>query len=130
MTQQNSILAFDFGLKRVGVALSKGSLAEPLQILPNDEKIWSNIKQLVDQFKPSQFIIGVSERQMAELSQEFGKTLQSKFNLPITFVDESFSSEQVKHKLHSSKPNKKKYQGKIDHFAAALILQDFLDEQG
>lgn len=122
------ILAFDFGLQRIGVAESFGSLAEPLRVVPHDEHVWTTITDLIQIHQPELFLVGVSEKTMAQLSQEFGQQLAQQFNLPVELYDETLSSVEVKRKLHERHQGKKQYKGPIDHYAAALILQNYLDE--
>ena len=80
-------------------------------------------------FTPEVFLVGVSEKKtMAQLSQEFGQKLAQQFHLPVKLYDETLSSVEVKRKLHERHQGKKQYKGPIDHYAAALILQNYLDE--
>lgn len=122
-------LGIDFGTKRIGVALQYGTLAEPLIVLPNDATIWDTLRELCDQYEVTELIVGVSEKEMAELSTEFARDLSAVVSIPFQLVDETLSSEEVKKKLHESRPNKAKYTGPIDHYAAAVILQKALDEE-
>ncbi len=119
-------LAIDYGTKRVGLAVSYASLAEPLMILDNDEQLFKNILQLIQNHHIKQIVIGLSENEMAEKTRRFALLLQEKITLPIYFNDETLSSYQVHQflKLHRLKER----QGPIDHLAAAVILQNFLDQ--
>lgn len=119
-------LAIDYGTKRVGLAVSYASLAEPLMILDNDEQLFKNILQLIQNHHIKQIVIGLSENEMAEKTRRFALLLQEKTPLPIYFNDETLSSYQVHQflKLHRLKER----QGPIDHLAAAVILQNFLDQ--
>jgi len=123
-----TILAFDFGLTRIGAAASFGTLAEPLRVIANNDKTWTEINKLIEEYHPNRLLVGVSEREMAELSQEFGQQLAEHFSLPIDYYDETLSSAEVHRKLHERDQQKKKYKGPIDHYAASLILQNYLDE--
>jgi RNase H-fold protein (predicted Holliday junction resolvase) len=53
--------------------------------------------------------------------------LQTKLALPIHLVDETLSSQEVAERLEAAAASLKKRQGPIDHYAAALILEEFLD---
>lgn len=119
-------LAIDYGTKRVGIAISYASLAEPLLILDNDGHLFKNISQLIQNHQAKQIVVGLSENEMAEKTRRFALLLQEKTRLPIYFNDETLSSYQVHEflKLHRLKER----QGPIDHFAAAVILQNFLDQ--
>ncbi len=122
-----NILAIDYGTKRVGLAVSKASLALPLKILINDEKIFDNLTQIIDEEKVDLILVGISENKMAEKTIRFVQDLKRHTDLPLEFVDETLSSKQVHQKLADSHMKLKKRQGPIDHFAAAQILQEWLE---
>ncbi len=121
------ILGLDYGTNRVGVALSYASLAQPLLILDNDDQLLSKLQALIAQHRVGKIVLGVSENVMARLTKEFACRLEKIVDLPIILVDETLSSYQVHQFLKTS--SLKKRSGFIDHFAAAIILQNFLDEQ-
>lgn len=120
-------LGIDYGTKRVGVAVSYASLAEPLTILENDEHLLREVKKIVNEHKVKRIVVGLSENEMAKKTQAFAESLQNELKLPICFNDETLSSYQVHQflRLH----NLKERQGPIDHLAAAVILQNFLDRE-
>lgn len=120
------VLAFDYGTVRIGVAASRASLAEPLRVLANDESLWSQVVQLIAEEKPTALLVGISEADMAEKSKAFAHELERRSGLPVTLADETLSSHTVEQKLRAL-PLKKR-RGAIDHYAAAEILQAWLDE--
>lgn len=124
----NRILALDYGRARVGVAVSAGSLAEPLQVLAANEQTTSKIAEICQEHRVTQLVIGVSEREMATESRTWGENLAQQLNLPVTFEDETLSSVEVQKRLRSARAGKKAYTGPIDHYAAAVILERYLDE--
>ncbi len=119
-------LALDYGTKRVGIAISYASLAEPLLILDNDENLYKNLQNLIQAHRIQQLVVGLSENDMADKTRRFAGILQEKTQLPLFFNDETLSSYQVHQflRLHRLKQR----QGPIDHLAAAVILQNFLDQ--
>lgn len=119
-------LGLDYGTKRVGVALSYASLAEPLLILENDDNLFNHLENLIHAHRIQQIVVGLSENDMADKTRRFAAILQEKTQLPLYFNDETLSSHQVHEflKLHRLKQR----QGPIDHLAAAVILQNFLDQ--
>ncbi len=121
-------LGLDFGLERVGVAISYGSLAEPLLILPNNDRLLAKIKQLSLDHNIDSIVIGRSENVMAKKTETFAKQLAQVIDLPLVFEDETLSSKEVERRLRETRLGKKQHRGPIDHFAAALILQRHLDE--
>ena len=118
------VLALDYGTVRVGVAISFASLAQPLLILPNDANLLANIVKLIQEHHISEIVVGLSENQMAQKTKRFVKDLQTVTTLPITFIDETLTSYQV-HQWLRQAPVKKR-RGPIDHFAAAVILENYL----
>lgn len=121
------ILAIDYGLKRVGIALSFADLAQPLLILENDPSLLTRLGELITLHQVKKIVVGVSEGEMAELSGEFAKKLQKKFGLEVILVDETLSSYFVRQALRDLPAKKRR--GRIDHYAAALILQNYLDDR-
>lgn len=121
------ILALDYGTKRVGVAISRGSLAEPLTILPNDPALFTQIQHLIDANRVERVVVGLSENVMADLTQEFISQLKKKVTIPIQVTDETLSSYTVASQLKESGAKLKQRQQPIDDRAAAVFLQEYLD---
>lgn len=128
MNLNERYLGIDFGLQRVGIAISYGSLAEPLEILRNDTQLFAQIKRFCQEFRITGIVLGISEQKMAEKTQVWGQELGEYLDLPIYYSDEVLSSREVSQKLRETRKGKKQFTGHIDHFAATLILQRFLDE--
>lgn len=121
------ILAVDYGTKRIGLAISKGNLADPLIVLENNDDFFTKIKEICHQKDIGKIILGLSENKMAEQIKDFAKQLKAKLDIPIYFFDETLSSQQARKKLLIAKAKKKKRQGPVDHFAAALFLEEWLE---
>jgi putative Holliday junction resolvase len=127
MTQFSKALGIDYGTQRVGTALSFGSLAEPLTILPNSAGLLDHLKDIVEKHHIEVIVVGVSENEMAEKTKQFIELLKTKVQVPIEVWDETLTSSTVHQKLAEKSGKKKTYKGYIDHLAAAEILQDWLD---
>lgn len=126
------VLAIDFGTQRLGVAVTRGSLAEPLAIVKQGEQLWNRLLELVRVEQPALILIGLSENKMADLTRDFADQLQAQlelhqFQLPIELVDETLSSQVVHAKLAAAAAKRTKRQQPIDHYAAAEFLQEWLD---
>lgn len=119
-----NFLAVDHGLSHVGLAFSHSSLAEPLKTVTTSEAI-DAIKELVESHHIDAVIVGISENQMAVRQKAFADKLGQSLNVPVTLHDETLTSVQAKQKLSHAK--KKVRSGHDHHYAAALILQDYLD---
>lgn len=121
-------LAIDYGTRRVGLALSRGSLAEPLEVV-SSERALQRIQEICEHEHVQQILLGLSENTMAEKTQEFARQLQAEVLLPITFVDETLSSYAVHQKALESTMSRLDRSEPIDHLAAAEFLQEWLDAQ-
>lgn len=125
-------LALDFGTVRIGVAISRGTLAEPLVIVPNQAGVIERIAELCQAEKIEQLIVGLSENEMAEKTKQFVHRLQQHpalASLPLEFVDETLSSHRTHQQHLESGKSLQQRRQPIDHLAAAQFLQEWLDEQ-
>lgn len=121
------VLAIDYGTVRVGTAISMHTLADPLEILPNDATIFEGLRKICNEHGVEQIVVGLSENDMAQQTKKFVEELKKHIRLPISFTDETLSSYSVHHKLATAKKSKRS--GDIDHYAAAEFLQNWLDEK-
>lgn len=119
-------LGIDFGTKRIGVALSFGTLAEPLGIVDNDASKYEVLARLCRDHNVSQIVIGLSEEKMAKKTKDFASELKAFTNLPIAFIDETLSTKEVRTLLHLRK-NKTQTRRHVDHLVAARLLQEWID---
>lgn len=140
MTDESSlkrILAIDFGLKRIGLALSDplAIFAYPFKTILNDKKLWDELTQIIHEQSIKKIILGLPKKESGGTTSitndvlEFKKLLEEKFNLEIILRDERYSSLIAKELILESvtKKSKRKEKGLIDKNAAAVILQDYLD---
>ncbi|MGD9129447.1 MAG: Holliday junction resolvase RuvX [Candidatus Woesebacteria bacterium] len=130
--QNKKILAIDYGTKRIGIAISKASLAEPLTVLTNNEKIFEQIRDICVREQIDLIVLGISENKMAEKTRAFAKKLEQKLSaanlkIHLKFFDETLSSQTARKKLLAAKAKKSKRQAAIDHYAAALILEGWME---
>lgn len=133
-------LALDYGTRRIGVAIQYGSLAEPLEVIGNktDSKAiagevtlgaLNRIKTLCQEHGVNQILVGLSEGEMAKMSQKFGAAVQATCQIPVIYWDETLSSVTVAARLRAAGQGQRIGRGPIDQFAAALILEDWLESQ-
>lgn len=118
-------LGIDYGLKKIGLAISEGFLVEPFGVFKNKKQL---IK-ICEEQEIKKIIIGISEGKMAEKTRDFGSQLASRTGLPIEYQDETLTSEEAKKLMVKIGKPKKKRQKQEDAVAAALILQTYLDQQ-
>ncbi len=133
------LLGIDYGRKRIGLATcGLLKIAHPLTILQRTtlEKDLEQIAHYIEEHEISQIILGLpknmdnSHGEMAQEAEKFAQDLQNhQPEIPITLWDERLSSWQAKEMLKERATKKKQRQQKIDHAAAALILQSYVDSQ-
>lgn len=124
----STILGFDFGLKRIGVAVGNMILrqAQPLAIISaetNDAK-FAAVAELLREWQPSLCVVGLpshpdgAPHEMTQRCRRFANQLQGRYGVATALVDERYSSAVLT-----------KRQGeRIDDQAAAIILQQYFDE--
>ena len=137
--QNHTILAFDYGEKRTGVALgiSITKTARPLTTLysVNSQPNWQEIDKLLTEWNPSRLIVGIPDdsEQNKELRKNitlFCRELSDKSNLPVFTHDETLTSDEAylqlknKRKAVKSKINKED----IDQIAAAILLESWMND--
>ena len=122
-------LAIDFGTKRIGLAVSIATLADPLKIIANDSKTILNIKKVIKEEKIKQILLGLSEQDMAEKIKSFANDLKKQIDIPIIFYDETLSSKETHIKINSSHMKKSKKREPIDHYAASHFLQEWIETE-
>jgi len=124
-------LAVDYGLAHIGLAVSEGLLAEPYGQLDfiSNEKLVSDIKKIILTQDISTVIIGISEGKMAQKTQQFANQLIDELRIRVELVDETLSSQDAKKKMVEANIKLHKRQNQDHQIAAALILQDYLDNK-
>lgn len=116
------ILAVDFGLAKIGLAISEGALAEPLGII--DIRNWElGISRICQEQKIEKIVVGISEGKMAERQKEFAKEIEKIAGLPVEFQDETLTTSEAIAKMKEIGKRVKDE----DAISAALILQSYLD---
>jgi putative Holliday junction resolvase len=130
-----TLLAFDFGLKRTGVAVGNtvSGGARPLTTIVEEQndRRFAAIEALIAEWKPERLLVGLplaldgAETEISKRARRFGNQLHGRFGLPVEFADERYSSAVVEEAFKPGRAQKEI----IDAAAAAVILQAWLDEQ-
>jgi putative holliday junction resolvase len=120
-----TILAFDFGEKRIGVAVGNTitKTAEALKIIQgkNQDEKFKAIEALIQEWQPQLLVVGLpthpdgAEHEMTLKAKRFGNQLHGRFQKEVVWVDERYTSVSV--------------QDGNDALAAQLILQQYLDQE-
>lgn len=125
-----TLLAFDFGLKRIGVAY--GSSVDTIEQLPSmlTDNFWQELPALLQTTKPQKLVVGLprnldgNDTAQTVLVREFVDRLKTNTNLPIEFCDEAMSSERARKRIADL--SLKQQKTLIDSVAAQIILEDYL----
>ncbi len=133
-----TILAFDFGLRRIGVAVGQQvtASANPLTVIQNNENgpDWTAIGELIREWQPARIIVGMpahADGSAAEISnhvKEFIREL-GRFERPVETEDERYSSLEAGELLKSERARGLRgriKKGMIDSAAATLIAERWL----
>jgi len=119
------VLGFDFGTQRIGVAVGNGvtGQARPLALIADIGAVrWRRIGELIAAWQPARLVVGVprhpdgAAHDLTARCERFARQLEGRYRLPVARVDERYSSVVVR--------------GGRDDEAAAVILQQWLDEAG
>lgn len=122
-----SYLAFDYGLKRVGVASGNTLLrqAQPLRTIAADgDARFAQIGSLIDEWRPNALVVGVpfhpdgAEHENTLRARRFARQLQGRFKLPVHEVDERYSTTEA---IAGDARD-------LDATSAAILLQQFFNE--
>ncbi|MBM3384541.1 MAG: Holliday junction resolvase RuvX [Betaproteobacteria bacterium] len=138
-----TVLAFDFGLQRIGVAAGEPELgtAHPLPALAAQSSPGrlTAIGRLVKQWNPAQLVVGRpldedgSPHQMTRRAERFARQLNGRFRLPVALVDERYSSVEVESRVRAAYGSRKAAElarGKaLDSHAAQLVLEQYFNDR-
>ena len=136
--EKGAILAFDFGTRRIGVAVGdwETRLAHPLEVIDaedNDTR-FGRIATLIAEWRPNHLVVGLplsmdgEEHDLTRRARRFSKQLHGRFSLPVTLVDERLTSFDADLRLREAGVKGRDRKGLDDTLAAQLILQDLLDQ--
>ena len=137
-----TILAFDFGSRRIGVAVGQQVTysATPLAVVRNGDKgpDWDHIRQLIQEWSPARLIVGMplhadgSQSSVSKLVELFIQDLVQ-FKLKIETVDERYTSVEAEQQLRSERVRgvrSRIHKETIDRTAATLIAERWLKKAG
>jgi len=139
-----TVLAFDFGLKRIGIAagdtLTSTAAPRPAAAVHQQEPDWDAIAREVRMLSPQMLVVGApynadgSPGTLAPAARRFAAELERRFGLPVNMVDERWSSLEAGAALKAqrSRGERKRRVRKedIDSAAAAVILERWLTGEG
>ncbi len=125
-----TILAFDYGTRRIGVAVgnTETRVSQALKTIAaaNADVLFREIEALLKEWQPDQLVVGLpthpdgAEHEMTQKARRFGNQLQGRFHLPLEWVDERYTSVVLEGdpQMHDN----------LDAHSAALILEQYFAE--
>lgn len=135
------LLAFDFGLKRIGVATGQGvtGTASPLTVIQRqgDDADRAAIDSLLAEWRPEALVVGLplredgSESDLTRAARRFGERLGERTGLPVHFADERYTSSSARSDfadLRREGAVRRRDRGRLDAVAAQRILETYLDD--
>jgi putative Holliday junction resolvase len=133
----STVLCFDFGEQRIGVAVGEHVLANanPLTTIDNEStKIrLEAIAKLINEWQPKLLIVGLPlsldglETDITKLCKKFARRLNGRFNLPVKLIDERYSSVEASDRLNQTGIKGRAQKAMLDQVAAQTILQSYFD---
>ena len=131
-----TVLAFDFGLRKIGVAvgntLTKTTMPLDIIYTKNGKTPWSDIENLLEDWKPLSVIVGDpinmddTESKMSKEVRSFQKKIEKSLKIECKLHDERLSSFAAKQQMEIIKKYKKQPNPGIDALAAQVILESWL----
>ncbi len=132
-----TVLAFDFGERRTGVAVGDTAvgIAHPLTTIDaaDKQRRFAAIAALIAEWQPSKLVVGLpsphdtGEHELTQLARKFARDLTARFAMPVAFVDERLTSASAESSLAAAGVAPHRRKSRIDQVAAQEILQDYFD---
>lgn len=132
-----TVLAFDFGTRRIGVAVGEAMLksARPLTTIAAAANAarFEAIGRLIAEWQPARLVVGLplaldgAEHEMTARSRRFANQLRGRFGLPVELADERLSSAEAENRLRRRGHDLRRNKEAVDAEAAAVILQSYFD---
>lgn len=133
-----TVLAFDFGEKRIGVAMGETLLriAHPLTTINGETRDarFAAVEQLLAEWRPTRLVVGLpmhldgAEHEMTQRCRRFARQLEGRYKLPVALVDERLTSAEAEQMLAEQGRRGQKNKHLIDQVAAQRILQAYFDQ--
>ena len=133
------LLGFDFGMKRIGVAVGQTvtETARPLETIKAKEGMpdWDRLNKLVKIWQPDALVVGIplnmdgTPQPLTEDAARFKDLLKEHYHLPVYGMDERLSTKDARERLFKEGGFKALQNGQVDSVAAQLILQNWLTQK-
>lgn len=132
------LLGFDFGMKRIGVAIGQTitQSARPLDTIQAKDGVpnWSAITKLMKKWLPDAVVVGVplnmdgTDQPISQHARKFAQSIREEYKLPVYEMDERLTTKDARERLFAQGGYKALQDGQVDRVAAQLILQNWFAE--
>ena len=132
------ILAFDYGEKRIGVAVGQAvtGTANPIDALPakSDEPDWQRVEALLNEWQPAFVVVGLplnmddTEQLLTKRAKKFANRIHGRFGIAVKLIDERLSSVAAREELFEQEGYRGLQKHSIDSLAACHILETWFRE--
>jgi putative Holliday junction resolvase len=126
-----TVMAFDFGTKRIGVAVGNTltQLGQPIKTIAeiSSDAGFKIIEGLLKEWQPNLLVVGMpyhpdgAEHEMSARARRFGNQLHGRFQLPVDWVDERYTSAVLE--------GNPEMRDNLDAESAVLILEQYFLEK-
>ena len=138
--RQGTVLAFDFGEKRIGIAVGEWALRQshPLTVIraeANAER-FARIAELIREWQPASLVVGIpvaldgTPHAMTARCTRFANQLRGRFGLPVESAEERLTSVEAEERLREAGHDARKSRDHVDAMAAQIILQCHFERPG
>lgn len=137
-TPPRILIGFDFGMKRIGVAIGQSvtQTARPLDTIQakEGEPNWDAISRLIKKWLPDALVVGIplnmdgTDQPITLRAREFAQALQQHYGLPVHEIDERLTTKEAREQLFAQGGYQALQDGQVDRVAAQLILQNWFAE--
>ncbi|MCC5791725.1 MAG: Holliday junction resolvase RuvX [Legionellaceae bacterium] len=129
-------LGFDFGYKRIGVAVGQSITASARALTTVNasagEPQWAQIDKLIQAWQPAALIVGLptcldgSEQYTTPAARHFAQALAQRYHCPVHLVDERLTTKEARARLFAQGGYREIKRAQVDALAAVLILEQWL----
>nr|WP_119328150.1 Holliday junction resolvase RuvX [Cysteiniphilum halobium] len=135
----HKLIGLDFGKSRIGIASGQmiTKTATPLTTIAakQGQPQWHELDKIIKQWRPSDIIVGLpidakdQETKITEEARVFAQKVALRYQKPVHLISETFSTREARWRLEEVQ-NKSNRHLKVDAFAACVILETWMNEQG
>ena len=123
------ILGIDYGRSKVGLAIADGPLADPMSVIRYTDlrTLEEKLIKVIEDNNIEKIVVGISEGEIGKESRQFSLSLGKTLVIPVETFDETLSTQDAQRMSREAGIGQKKRHEMEDAYAAAIMLQNFLD---